>query len=229
LDVARYTYQESGKAKLQYVFSDGARSFLDIAEDFLYSDFDVFVSDSTQENRNIELMKQLLQPAMQNGATLLDAAAILTADNMAILKEKLKEIQDKHDQLVQQQAQMEMQQKQLDNQVKQETNKIREEDSIRKADTMIQVALIGAGASSGTEDRQPEMDAINDQYLEEQKIDLQKRKVAAEEQKTASAAKLGDRAQSEAERKNRVAEQQKAQEMILKKRALAKKPTTTKK
>jgi hypothetical protein len=73
------------------------------------------------------------------------------------------------------------------------------------------------------------MDAINDQYLEEQKIDLQKRKVVAEEQKTASAAKLGDRAQSEAERKNRVAETQKAQEMVLKKKALAKKPTTTKK
>jgi hypothetical protein len=229
LDVARYTYQESGKSKLQYVFSDGARNFLDVAEDFLYSDFDVFVSDSTKENQNIELMKQLLQPAMQNGASLLDAAAILTADNMSILKEKLKEIQDKHDQLVQQQSQMEMQQKQLDNSVKQDTNKIREEDSIRKSDTAIQVALISAGANTQTEDRQPELDAINDQYMEQQKVDLQKRKVDAEEQKTASATKLGERAQSEAERKNRMAEQQKAQEMILKKQALASKPKTVNK
>jgi hypothetical protein len=228
LDVARYTYQESGKKKLQYVFSDGARSFLDVAEDFLYSDFDIFVSDSTKENQNIELMKQLLQPAMQNGATLLDAAAILTADNMGILKEKLKEIQDNHDQIVQQQSQMEQQQKQMDMQVTQETNKIREEDSIRKSDTAIQVALIAAGANTQTEDRQPELDAINDQYMEQQKVDLQKRKVDAEQQKTQATTQLAQRAQTEAERKNRVAEQQKTQEMILKKKALAQKPKITK-
>jgi len=222
LDVARYTYQESGKKKLQYVFSDGARSFLDVAEDFLYSDFDIFVSDSTKENQNIELMKQLLQPAMQNGATLLDAAAILTADNMGILKEKLKEIQDNHDQIVQQQSQMEQQQKQMDMQVAQETNKIREEDSIRKSDTAIQVALIAAGANTQTEDRQPELDAINDQYMEQQKVDLQKRKVDAEQQKTQATTQLAQRAQTEAERKNRVAEQQKAQELILKKKVASK-------
>jgi hypothetical protein len=229
LDVARYTYQESGKEKLQYILSDGARSFLDIAEDFLYSDFDIFVSDSTKEAQNLEAMKSLLQPAMQNGASLLDAAAILTADNMSILKAKLKDIQDKHDQLVQQQVQAEMQQKQLDNAVKQETNKIREEDSIRKSDTAIQVALIGAGANTQTEDRQPELDAINDQYMEQQKIDLQKTKVQAEQQKTQSQQQLGERVQTEAERKNKVAEQQKAQEIVLKKRAASRpKPKTSK-
>ena len=233
LDVARYTYQESGKAKLQYVFSDGARNFLDIAEDFLYSDFDVFVSDSTLENQHLEIMKTLLQPAMQNGASLLDAAAILTANNMSLLKEKLTEIQEKHDQLVQQQTQMDQQQAQqkmeMDAQIRQEENKIREEDSIRKSDTMIQVALIQAGANTQTEDRQPELDAINDQYLEQQKIDLQKRKVAAEEQKTQTTAKLGERAQAEAERSNRVAEQQKAQEILLKKKVANKPAPKTKK
>jgi hypothetical protein len=232
LDVARYTYQESGKAKLQYVFSDGARNFLDIAEDFLYSDFDVFVSDSTKENQHIEMMKQLLQPAMQNGATLLDAAAILTTDNMSLLKVKLQEIQEKHEQLIQQQQQQEqqlMQQKQeMDAQIRQEENRIKEEASIRQSDTAIQVALISAGSGAQTEDRQPELDAINDQFLEQQKIDLQKRKVAAEEQKTQTTAKLGERAQAEAERSNRVAEQQKAQEIILKRKAANKKPAATK-
>jgi hypothetical protein len=233
LDVARYTYQESGKKKLQYVFSDGARSFMDVADDFLYSDFDIFISDSTKENQNIEAMKSLLQPAMQNGASLLDAAAILTADNMSLLKEKLKDIQDKHDQLVQQQQQAEQQLKQQEIQSQAqsaaESNKIREEDSIRKSDTMIQVALIAAGANTQTEDRQPELDAINDQYMEQQKVDLQKQKVNAEQQKTQATTQLAQRAQTEAERKNRVAEQQKAQELILKRKAASAKPKPVKK
>jgi hypothetical protein len=232
LDVARYTYQESSKSKIQYIFSDGARNFLDVADDFLYSDFDIFISDSTKETQNLEAMKQLLQPAMQNGATLLDAAAILTADNMVLLKEKLKEIQDRHDQLVQQQQQQEMQMEQQkmqqEQQIAAETNKIREEDSIRKSDTLIQVALIQAG-SQGTEDRQPELDSINDQYMEQQKIDIQKRKVDAEQQKTQTQSQLGMRAQAEAERKNRVAEDQKAQEIKLKQKTASQKPKTNKK
>jgi hypothetical protein len=233
LDVARYTYNESGKGKLQYMLSDGARSFIDIADDFLYADYDIFVSDSTKEAQNIEAMKSLLQPAMQNGASLLDAASILTADNMAMLKEKLKDIQDKHDKLIQQQQQSEMQMQQqtqqIEQEVQQERNRIQEEDSIRKSDTAIQVALINAGSNIQEEDRTPELDAINDQYMEQQKIDLQRKKVDAEQQKTEMTAKLGERAQIEAERKNRVAEKQKAQEIILKKKQASKRPTITKK
>jgi hypothetical protein len=150
---------------------------------------------------------------------------------MGILKAKLKDIQDRHDQLVQQQQQQEMQQKQQEMQMQQQmaaaTDKIREEDSIRKSDTMIQVALIQAGSAQKTEDRQPELDAINDQYMEQQKVDLQKQKLNTEKQRTDATAKLGDRVQTENERKNKVAEQQKAQEMDLKKKALASKPKQT--
>ena len=122
-----------------------------------------------------------------------------------------------------------MAQKQLDNQVKQDLNKIREEDSIRKSDTAIQVALITAGANQQTEDRQPELDAINDQYMEQQKIELQRKKINTEQQRTQSQQQLGERVQAELERKNKVAEQQKAQEIIIKKKAAASKPKTSKK
>ena len=94
---------------------------------------------------------------------------------------------------------------------------------------MIQVALIAAGANTQTEDRQPELDAINDQYMEQQKVDLQKQKVNAEQQKTQATTQLAQRAQTEAERKNRVAEQQKAQELILKRKAASAKPKPVKK
>jgi hypothetical protein len=228
LDVARYTYEQSGKGKLQYVFSDGARSWMDVAEDFLYSDFDVFVSDSTKENQNIEAMKTLLQPAMQNGASLLDAAAILTSNNMSLLKEKLGEIEEKREKMMQAQQQAEQQAVQqkmeLDAQIRQEENRIKEEASIRQSDTAIQVALIGAGASGQEEDRSPELDAMNNEFFEKQKIDIQKQKLDIDQQKVTADNRLSERAQAEAERKNRVAEAQKAQEIVLK-RKVANKPT----
>ena len=43
--------------------------------------FDIFVSDSTKEAQNLKLL-ELVQPAMQNGATLSDAAAILTSESI---------------------------------------------------------------------------------------------------------------------------------------------------
>jgi hypothetical protein len=233
LDVARYTYAESGKGKLQYVFSDGARSFTDVSDEFLYADYDIFISDSTKEAQNLEAMKTLLQPAMQNGASLLDAAAILGANNMSLLKEKLGEIEDKKNKLIQSQQQAEQQQLQqqqeLDASIRSEANRIKEEDSIRQSDTAIQIALIGAGASTQQEDRTPELDAMNDQYMEQQKIDLQRKKVDTEQQKTEATTKLGERVQTENERKNKVAEQQKAQEIVLKKKQASKRPTTSKK
>lgn len=235
LDVARYTYQESEKGKLQYVFSDGARNWIDIADEFLYSDFDVFVSDSTKENQHLEAMKTLLQPAMQNGASLLDAAAILTANNMSLLKEKLQEIEENKAKMVQQQQQAEQQAEQqkmqMEMQMRAEDNRIKEEASIRQSDTAIQVALIGAGANSEQEDRTPEIDAMNDKFLEQQKIELQRKKIDAEIQKTATDAKISERAQIEAERKNRMAEKFKAQEIGIKKKVANRpspKPTKSK-
>jgi hypothetical protein len=201
---------------------------MDVAEDFLYSDFDVFVSDSTKENQNIEAMKTLLQPAMQNGASLLDAAAILTSNNMSLLKEKLGEIEEKRDKMMQAQQQAEQQAVQqkmeLDAQIRQEENRIKEEASIRQSDTAIQVALIGAGASGQEEDRSPELDAMNNEFFEKQKIDIQKQKLDIDQQKVTADNRLSERAQAEAERKNRVAEAQKAQEIVLK-RKVANKPT----
>jgi hypothetical protein len=49
---------------------------------------------------------------MQNGASLLEAAEILTNDNFNILKQKLKDMQTRQEQMQQQQQQAEAQQQQ---------------------------------------------------------------------------------------------------------------------
>jgi hypothetical protein len=216
INIARHAYAESGKSKLQYILSDGSRTFLDIADDFIYSDFDIFVSDSTQELQNIEVIKSLLQPAMQNGASLLDAAYILTSTNMTMIKQKLAEVEEKklknEQAMLEQQDAVKKQQLELEAQIRSEENRIKEEDSIRKAETAIEVAMISAsmnGQDTGTEEPQ------TDPFMEE----LERQKLALQQKKIDEDTNLKGRALSEAERKNRVAEQQKEQEIKIKRTA----------
>lgn len=92
LNTAKGAWEETGKQKLQYIFDNGERAFLDITPKFYYEDMDVFVSDTSKDLENIQKLQQLIQPAMQNGASLLEAAEILTNDNFNIIKQKLKDI-----------------------------------------------------------------------------------------------------------------------------------------
>ena len=93
LNTAKGAWEETGKQKLQYIFDNGERAFLDITPKFYYEDMDVFVSDTSKDLENIQKLQQLIQPAMQNGASLLEAAEILTNDNFNIIKQKLKDMQ----------------------------------------------------------------------------------------------------------------------------------------
>ena len=112
LNTAKGAWEDTGKNKLQYVFDNGERAFLDINKKFYYEDMDVFVSDSSKDVENISKLQQLIQPAMQNGASLLEAAEVLTTDNFNLLKQKLKDMQTRQEQAQQQQQQAEAQQQQ---------------------------------------------------------------------------------------------------------------------
>jgi hypothetical protein len=101
LNTAKGAWEETGKQKLQYIFDNGERAFLDITPKFYYEDMDVFVSDTSKDLENIQKLQQLIQPAMQNGASLLEAAEILTNDNFNIIKQKLKDMQTRQEQVQQ--------------------------------------------------------------------------------------------------------------------------------
>src|SRR5690554_1385096 len=129
LEAAKTAWTESGKQKLHYITDDMTRIFLDITEDFLYSDFGIFVTDSTQESRNLEAVKSLLQPAMQNGASLADVAEVIASNNLTEVRRKLKDIertrQEREERMQQQQSevqqqivQMQLEDKEADREVK---------------------------------------------------------------------------------------------------------------
>ena len=124
LNTAKGAWQQTGKKKLQYIFDNGERSYIDIQDKFYYEDMDVFVTDTSKDIENVEKLRQLIQPAMQNGASLLEAAEILTNDNFNIIKQKLKEMQQRQEQLQQQQQQAQQEQavqlQQMQNEQKQQ-------------------------------------------------------------------------------------------------------------
>jgi len=211
LNVAKHAWGTKKSKKLQYVLGDTGRIFLEINSDFVYADLDVFLSDATKEHQDVEAVKSLLQAAMQNGATLLEATEVITGDNLSAIKRQLADIDENRAKMAQAQQEAEMQMQQIEAQLKGEELRIKEEDSIRKAETALQVALIGASSKDGSGE--------DDGFVEETKLQLQKEKQDKDSMLKESQLK-------EAERKNRKAEELKQQEISIK-RTQANKPNKT--
>lgn len=185
LNTAKGAWEETGKQKLQYIFDNGERAFLDITPKFYYEDMDVFVSDTSKDLENIQKLQQLIQPAMQNGASLLEAAEILTNDNFNIIKQKLKDMQTRQEQVQQQQQEAEAQQQQqlqqMQNEAKQQELMLQEAQMDLQRyqidqDNQTKIAVAQINAYRGAEDMDQDNNGIPDvaelgkQALEQQKI-----------------------------------------------------------
>lgn len=184
LNTAKGAWQQSGKKKLSYIFDNGERAFLDIADKFYYEDMDVFVSDTSKDLENIQKLQQLIQPAMQNGASLLEAAEILTNDNFNIIKQKLAAMQKRQEELQQQQqqaeAQAQQQLQQMQNEAKQQELMLQEAqmdlDRYKiDQDNQTKIAVAQISAYRGTEDKDADNNGLPDVYeLGKQAIERQK-------------------------------------------------------
>lgn len=185
LNTAKGAWEETGKRKLQYIFDNGERAFLDITPKFYYEDMDVFVSDTSKDLENIQKLQQLIQPAMQNGASLLEAAEILTNDNFNIIKQKLKDMQTRQEQMQQQQQEAEAQQQQqlqqMQNEAKQQELMLQEAQMDLQRyqidqDNQTKIAVAQINAYRGTEDMDqndngiPDVAELGKQAIEQQKI-----------------------------------------------------------
>ena len=185
LNTAKGAWQATGKKKLSYIFDNGERAYLDIQDKFYYEDMDVFVSDTSKDMENIQKLQQLIQPAMQNGASLLEAAEILTNDNFNIIKQKLQEMQARQEQM-QQQAQEAEQQQAI--QLQQMQNEQREQELMLEeakmdlerykidADNQTKIAVAEISTYRGTEEKDINANNIPDPQemyktaMEQQKI-----------------------------------------------------------
>lgn len=171
LNTAKGAWEQTGKKKLSYIFDNGERAYLDIADKFYYEDMDVFVSDTSKDLENIRKLQQLIQPAMQNGASLLEAAEILTNDNFNIIKQKLQEMQKRQEDQIKQQQEAEqntqMQLQQMQNEQREQELMLEEakmdlERYKIDADNQTKIAVAEISTYRGTEEKDIDNNGIPD-------------------------------------------------------------------
>lgn len=189
LNTAKFAWKDSDKRCVHYVLDDATRAFLTLNDDFFYEDMDIFLDDSTKNQQQLEALKQLMQPAMQNGASLLDIAEIITMDNINMIKNRLEDIEQKRMEqqqaLEEQQAQREQQMIQMQNEVKEEELMIKEaEMDLEKykidADNATRITVAQLQAYRGLEDQDQNDNGIPD-TMEIAAQALAERKQASEE------------------------------------------------
>lgn len=189
LNTAKFAWKDSDKRCVHYVLDDATRAFLTLSDDFFYEDMDIFLDDSTKNQQQLEALKQLMQPAMQNGASLLDIAEIITMDNINMIKNRLEDIEQKRMEqqqaLEEQQAQREQQMIQMQNEVKEEELMIKEaEMDLEKykidTDNATKITVAQLQAYRGLEDQDQNDNGIPD-TMEIAAQALAERKQASEE------------------------------------------------
>ena len=189
LNTAKFAWKDSDKRCVHYVLDDATRAFLNLSDDLFYEDMDIFLDDSTKNQQQLEALKQLMQPAMQNGASLLDIAEIITMDNINMIKNRLEDIEQKRMEqqqaLEEQQAQREQQMIQMQNEVKEEELMIKEaEMDLEKykidADNATKITVAQLNAYRGLEDQDQNDNNIPD-TMEIAAQALAERKQASEE------------------------------------------------
>ena len=189
LNTAKFAWKDSDKRCIHYVLDDATRAFLTLNDDFFYEDMDIFLDDSTKNQQQLEALKQLMQPAMQNGASLLDIAEIITMDNINMIKNRLEDIEQKRMEqqqaLEEQQAQREQQMIQMQNEVKEEELMIKEaEMDLEKykidTDNATKITVAQLQAYRGLEDQDQNDNNIPD-TMEIAAQALAERKQASEE------------------------------------------------
>lgn len=189
LNTAKWAWKDGSKTHLQYILDDATRAFLTLSDNFPYEDFDIFVDDSTKNQQNIEFLRSLIQPAMQNGASLLDVVEIFTNDNTTMIRNKLEEIEQKRMEqqqaMEEAQAQREQQMIQMQNEVKEEELMIKEaEMDLKKyeidSNNATKITVAQLNAYRGTEDMDQNNNGIPDP-MEIAAQALAERKQASEE------------------------------------------------
>lgn len=188
LNTSKWAWKDN-KTNLQYILDDATRAFITLSDSFFYEDYDVFVEDTTKNQQQIDALKNLMQPAMQNGASLLDITEIITMDNVAMIKNKLEEIEQKRMEqqqaMEQAQAEREQQMLQMQNEVKEEELMLKEaEMDLKKYEidsnnaTKITVAQLNAYRGAENMDQNgngiPDVIEIGKQAIEQQKVDSDK-------------------------------------------------------
>lgn len=184
INVAKETYKEG--QKLPFIADDMQRMVIEISPNFINEDVGVFVSNSQTDSKNLEIMYQMANVAVQQGLIgLSDAAGILMNTSIADIKNFLKESETRKEQMEQKKVQSEQQsQLQINEQLK-EIEELRQDREDARTEATLQnnidVALIKQDEPDMVEDNEDKMkldkEKENNRKKEEERRQSHKEKI----------------------------------------------------
>lgn len=205
LDTAKQLWKNNKSKKLQYIMDDMSRAAIEInGEDFASSEFDIFISDSSDDLKIRNTIEQLSHAFVQNGGSLTLPIKVLRNDSITQMAKTIEE-----EEIKMREQQQEMEQKQLEaqqqaQQAQQATEQSKQELEKYKIDsesnTKIEVALIQAEAGTNVEN------GNEDTTLDQARLNLDQKKLSLEEKKESNQNKLGKDKHVETVRHNKATE-----------------------
>ena len=116
LEMAQYTELQKPTSTLNYLNSELETVFLRITKNELLRELFVFVTSYAEDRVTLEQLRSLAQPALQNGAELLEIFDLYTAASERSLRKVLEGVQERKASVQQQQMQQQQQQMEMQNQ-----------------------------------------------------------------------------------------------------------------
>ena len=110
LEVAQYIELQKPSSTLNYLNSELENVFLRITNNELLHELFVFVTSYAEDKQTLDQLKQLAQPAMQNGAELSEMLDLFTADSERSLRKTLQDVQKRKEAILDQQNAVQQQQ-----------------------------------------------------------------------------------------------------------------------
>jgi len=111
LNIAQYVQAKDRDVTVSYVKSDMSRAFMKMnGTDLLMSDLHVYVSNSQEDIRQLESLRQMFLTNNNTGASPVDLATVITSNSPAEIKAQLEVAMARNEQKYQQQQDMQQQQ-----------------------------------------------------------------------------------------------------------------------
>lgn len=186
LNIMQWVELKKPESLLNTLNSDLDNIFKKINRDQLLRNLFVFVTNSKEDKDLVDTLKQLMQPAMQNGADLLEMAEILSTNSENKLKDTLRKIQKRKDEREKQmmdleQSKIQQSEEQFRQQqellIQQHEESLNNENLNKQADreTQIRVAEIKAlSFDSNDVDNSKDISTASKIALEESKMNFDK-------------------------------------------------------
>ena len=149
LDIALYLEGHKEESTLSFINNDGGNAFVKIQTELHLKNRDIklFMTSRADDMRIFQEVKNLAQPALQNGASLYEVAQMFTETSTRKLMDTYKKLKERQEAMQQQQQQMEQQAQEMQQQQLQQA----QEFEVKKHDDAIKIKTYEIDTKANTE------------------------------------------------------------------------------